>query len=346
MRYIYAQLMQAVKRGEEAIMLTTCSGKNILHVLHTAGAAAGWADKRGSEDALYMERGGGNTIILERFMPRPRMIVFGGGHIAVPLARVASMLRFDVTVYDDRPNFANRERFPDAGEVICDSFSRVAELVSIRPSDYVVIVTRGHKHDEDCLRAILSGIPPYYTGMIGSRRRTAIVRQQMKREGFDADRIDALHSPIGLAIGAVTPEEIVISIMAEAVKERRMKFSWTDGGSAVSRGGESDADMELLECLARGGEEDCAVITVISAEGSTPRSAGAKMIARLDGSSVGTIGGGCAEAEVLRTAREIIKDGGWKFQTVDMTDSADENGMVCGGVMTVLIEHLAAAKPA
>ena len=142
MRYIYAQLMQAVKRGEEAIMLTTCSGENILHVLHTAGAAAGWADKRGSEDALYMERGGGNTIILERFMPRPRMIVFGGGHIAVPLARVASMLRFDVTVYDDRPNFANRERFPDAGEVICDSFSRVAELVSLRPSDYVVIVTR------------------------------------------------------------------------------------------------------------------------------------------------------------------------------------------------------------
>jgi xanthine dehydrogenase accessory factor len=70
------------------------------------------------------------------------------------------------------------------------------------------------------------------------------------------------------------------------------------------------------------------------------------MIARLDGSSVGTIGGGCAEADILRTAREIIKDGGWKFQTVDMTDSADENGMVCGGVMKVLIERLAATKPA
>jgi xanthine dehydrogenase accessory factor len=248
-------------------------------------------------------------------------------------------------VYDDRPNFANRERFPDASEVICDSFSRVAELVSVRPADYVVIVTRGHKHDEDCLRAILSGVPPYYPGRRGSRRRTAIVRQQMKHEGFDEDRIDALHSPIGLAIGAVTPEEIVISIMAEVVKERRMKFSWADGGSAVSRGGESDADMELLECLARGDEEACAVITVVSAEGSTPRSAGAKMIARLDGSSVGSIGGGGAEAEVLRTAREIIENGGWNFQTVDMTDSADENGMVCGGVMTVLIERLAAAKP-
>ncbi|MDR1133387.1 MAG: XdhC family protein, partial [Synergistaceae bacterium] len=314
--------------------------------LHTADAAAGWAGKRGSEEALYTEHIGGNTIILERFMPRSRMIVFGGGHIAVPLVRVASMLRFDVTVYDDRPNFANRERFPEASEVICDSFSRVAELISIRPSDYVVIVTRGHKHDADCLRAILSGGTPYYSGMIGSRRRTAIVRQQMKQEGFDQDRIDALHSPIGLAIGAVTPEEIVISIMAEVVKERRMKFSWDDGGSAVSRGGESDADMELLECLARDDEEDCAIITVVSAEGSTPRSAGAKMIARLDGSSVGTIGGGCAEADILRTAREIIKDGGWKFQTVDMTDSADENGMVCGGVMKVLIERLAATKPA
>jgi xanthine dehydrogenase accessory factor len=344
MRYIYAQLMQAVKRGEEAIMLTTCAKNSVAHVLHTADAAAGWADKRGSEEALYMEHNGENTVILERFMPRSRMIVFGGGHIAVPLVRVASMLRFDVTVYDDRPNFANRERFPDAGEVICDSFSRVAELVSIRPSDYVVIVTRGHKHDEDCLRAILPGTAPYYTGMIGSRRRTAIVRQQMKEEGFDPDRIDALHSPIGLAIGAVTPEEIVISIMAEVVKERRMKFSWADGGSAVSRGGESDTDMELLECLVRDDGEDCAIITVVSAEGSTPRSAGAKMIARLDGSSVGTIGGGCAEAEILRTAREIIKEGGWKFQTVDMTDSADENGMVCGGRMTVLIERVAATK--
>jgi xanthine dehydrogenase accessory factor len=345
MRYIYDQITRAAKRGEEAVTLTTCSGKNISRVLYTADAAAGWADKRGGEDALYTERDGEDTIILERFTPRPRMIVFGGGHIAVPLVRVASMLRFDVTVYDDRPNFANRERFPDAGYVICDSFSRVAELIPIRPSDCVVIVTRGHKHDEDCLRAILSGIAPYYAGMVGSRRRAVIVRQRMKREGFDAGRIDALRSPIGLAIGAVTPEEIVISIMAEVVKERRMKFSWADGGSAVSRG-ESDADMELLECLARDDEEDCAMITVVSVEGSTPRSAGAKMIARLDGSSVGSIGGGCAEAEVLRTARQVIADGGWKFQTVDMTGSADENGMFCGGVMTVLIERLAAAKPA
>jgi xanthine dehydrogenase accessory factor len=191
---------------------------------------------------------------------------------------------------------------------------------------------------------ILSGTEPYYTGMIGSRRRVAIVKKQMKDEGFPEERVDALHSPIGLAIGAVTPEEIAISIMAEVVKERRMKFSWADGGSSSSRSGESDADMELLEWLARGDDEKGALVTILSTEGSTPRPAGAKMAVRLDGGAVGSIGGGCAEADILRDARDIIMNGGYVFKTVDMTDSADENGMVCGGRMMVMIECVDAMK--
>jgi xanthine dehydrogenase accessory factor len=343
MRYIYAQLLQALKHGEEAVMVTTCARDSAAHVLHTGNAAAGWANKRGSEDSLYIEKNGPQTMIVEHFMPRSRMFIFGGGHVAVPVARIASMLRFDVVVYDDRPSFANASRFPDAAEVICESFEKVTKLISVRPFDYAVIVTRGHKHDEDCLRAILAGEAPYYAGMIGSRRRVAIVKKQMKDEGFDAERVDALHSPIGLSIGAVTPEEIAISIMAEVVRERRMKFTWADGGSAASRSGESDADMELLEWLARASGEEGALVTILTAEGSTPRDAGAKMIVKLDGGTVGSIGGGCAEADVLRDAVDVIKDGGCIFKTVDMTDSADENGMVCGGRMTVLIEHVEAA---
>jgi xanthine dehydrogenase accessory factor len=272
------------------------------------------------------------------------MFIFGGGHIAVPLAHIASMLKFDVIVYDDRPSFANGERFPSAKDVICESFERAGELAVMRPSDYAVIVTRGHKHDENCLRMILSGAEPYYTGMIGSRRRVAIVKKQMKDEGFSPERVDALHSPIGLAIGAVTPEEITISILAEVVKERRMKFSWNGGGSASSRSGESDADMELLEWLARRDDEEGALVTILSSEGSTPRSAGAKMAVRPDGSSIGSIGGGCAEADVLRDAHDIIMNGGFIFKTVDMTDSADENGMVCGGRMMVMIERVGSRK--
>jgi xanthine dehydrogenase accessory factor len=343
MRYIYAQLLQALASGEEAILVTTCGGKSIGHVLHTGDAAAGWAAKRGDEESLYIEKNGVQTIIVERFLPRSRMIIFGGGHIAVPLAHVASMLKFDVVVYDDRPSFANKERFPEATEVICESFEKAGSMIEVRSGDYVVIVTRGHKHDEDCLRAVLSGAAPYYMGMIGSRRRVAIVRKQMIDEGFPPELVETLHSPIGLAIGAVTPEEIVISILAEVVKERRMKFTWTDGGSAAARSGESCADMELLEWLAHADDETGALVTVIKTEGSTPREAGAKMLVRCSGEILGTIGGGCAEADILRDARDIIQSGGHVFKTVDMTDSADENGMVCGGKMTVMIE---AVEPA
>jgi xanthine dehydrogenase accessory factor len=176
--------------------------------------------------------------------------------------------------------------------------------------------------------------------MIGSRRRVAIVRKKMREEGFDPELIERLHSPIGLAIGAVTPEEIVISILAEVVKERRMKFTWDDGGSASARTGESDSDMELFEWLACGDSEAGALVTVISTDGSTPREAGAKMVVKAGGDMIGTIGGGCAEAEVLRDARDIIQNGGHMFKTIDMTDSAEEDGMVCGGKMIVLIEQI------
>jgi xanthine dehydrogenase accessory factor len=335
---MYAQLLQALKRGEKAVMVTSCGGGRMAHTLHTGGAAAGWANKRGGENSLYIEKTSSQTVIVEHFLPRLRLFVFGGGHIAVPLVHIASILGFDVTVYDDRPSFANGERFPDAADVICDSFENVGSLVNIRPSDYAVIITRGHKHDEDCLRAVLSGEKPYYMGMIGSRRRVAIVRKQMTGEGYPQELVDSLHSPIGLAIGAATPEEIVISIMAEIVKERRMKFSDVDGGSALARCAVSSPDTQTLEWLAHADDEKGALVTVLSTEGSTPREAGAKMIVRGGGEPIGSIGGGCAEADVMRDARDILTTGGYRVKTVDMTDSADENGMVCGGKMTVMIE--------
>jgi xanthine dehydrogenase accessory factor len=172
----------------------------------------------------------------------------------------------------------------------------------------------------------------------------AIVKKEMADEGFDHERIESLHSPIGLAIGAVTPEEIAISILAEAVRERRMKFSWTDGGSASARAGESFVDMGMLEWLAASGEEGGALVTVLSGEGSTPREAGAKMLVLSDGGVIGSIGGGCAEADVSRDARDVIEKGGHMFKTIDMTDSADENGMVCGGKMRLLIEAVPPAR--
>jgi xanthine dehydrogenase accessory factor len=99
-------------------------------------------------------------MAIERYLPKPRLIILGGGHVALARVRMAKLTDFYVTVFDDRPAFANPGRFPEADEVICDDFSRVMERVGVRRSDYVVIVTRGHKHDQDCLEGVLKGTIP------------------------------------------------------------------------------------------------------------------------------------------------------------------------------------------
>jgi xanthine dehydrogenase accessory factor len=335
MKNVFSQLFEKLQNGEEAVLVTTCGPKGVRRELQD-GSPAEWTDKIADEDSLYIERRGAETVIAELFLPRPRMIIFGCGHIALPLSRIASMLNFEVILFDDRPSFADKSRFPEAKEVICDSFDNAARRVPIRKGDYAVIVTRGHRHDQDCLRTVLSGNIPFYMGMIGSRRRVAIVRKQMEDEGFAPELLQRLHSPIGLSIGAVTPEEIAISILAETVSEKRTR--------GPERYRESYADMELMEWLARraGDEaaEPAALVTVISSEGSTPREAGAKMAALPHGGTVGSIGGGCAEADVILDAMDVIQNGGYLFKKIDLTDSAEEDGMVCGGVMQVLIEAL------
>ncbi|MDR1532070.1 MAG: XdhC family protein [Clostridiales bacterium] len=268
--------------------------------------------------------------IREFFLPKPRLIVLGGGHIALPLARFAAMTCFNVTVFDDRPAFANKDRFPEAREVICDSFAKMSERLNIEPNDYAAIITRGHRHDQDCLRQILSGPFPRYVGMIGSRGRVGLVMRQLEEEGYSKEVIAKVHSPIGLAIGAVTPEEIALAIAAELVACK----------NSGSPDGETYTDEEVICYLAYGNTSNTALVTVIDVEGSTPRKAGAKMLVKEDGRLIGSIGGGCAEAEAAGLAREIIASRGVTRKVLDLSGDAEDDGMVCGGYMTVLIEAL------
>ena len=127
------------------------------------------ASERG--ETSYLELAAGNDSYCRKFVPRERLIVLGGGHISQPVCRIASMLDFAVTVVDDRPMFANYERFPDAENVICETFRKAIQELHIRENDYVCVITRGHQWDGECLREILSGQMPSYLGMIGSRRR-------------------------------------------------------------------------------------------------------------------------------------------------------------------------------
>ena len=275
--------------------------------------------------------GDGSLTVVETYLPRPRMIILGGGHIALALSAMAKMCDFYVVIFDDRPSFANQDRFPFADEVICDSFSKLFDRLNIRQTDYVVIVTRGHKHDQECIEGVLKGEAPAYTGMIGSKRRIAIVMKQLLEAGYPKERLENVYSPIGLRIGAVTPSEISVSILAEVIEVKRLKRP-EEGGLSC--------DLEVASRLAEQGGFADALITILKTEGSVPREAGAKMCMSYEGSLIGTIGGGCAESGIMQESRSLILSGGWKTMTVDMTDTAEEDGMVCGGWMTVLAESV------
>jgi len=274
-------------------------------------------------------------ILTEPFFPKERLIVLGGGHIALPLVEIASRVGFQVTVVDDRPSFANVPRFPTAEKVLCESFTSCFNQIKITRNDYIVIITRGHRHDEECLRQILNQPETIYVGMIGSKRRVEIVKQELSLEGFDEARLERVCTPIGLSIGSATPEEISISIVAQLIKRKRLDRA---DQFIVNR---SDMDSNMLDRLASLKNERCCLVTIISAKGSVPRGVGAKMLVYETGKIDGSIGGGCSESAIMRTALEIIGSKTWIIKDIDMTaEEAEEEGMVCGGIMTVLLEDM------
>ena len=268
------------------------------------------------------------SAIAEPFSPKPRLIIFGGGHIGKPLVEYASQVGFHITVIDDRLSFANTARFPQADRVICESFEKSFHALHFRPSDFIVIITRGHRHDGTVLREILKH-SFCYVGMIGSKRRVKGMMEELLEEGFSQDKLSTVHSPIGLDIGAVTPYEIAISIVAELISFKNKSLILPEFDREVIKKAHEISDIPK------------ALITILSSKGSVPRKAGAKMIAYLDGSTLGSIGGGCSEAEVLTKGRSVMGSQNFLIARVDMTQEvAEAEGMVCGGVMEVLIEGI------
>ena len=164
-------------------------------------------------------RPGGPSIVLEPLYSRPTALIFGGGHISVHLAPLLAMADFRVIVADDRAEFAGRERFPQAERLVVAEYGQCLDQLDFTPETYCIIVTRGHLHDKTVLEGVLAR-PFRYAGMIGSRRKRNIIYDALIKEGADPERIKMVHSPIGLDIGAETPEEIAISIAAEMIKVR------------------------------------------------------------------------------------------------------------------------------
>jgi xanthine dehydrogenase accessory factor len=164
--------------------------------------------------------GGTLEIFIEPILPPASLYIFGAGHVAASLYKVANIAGFDISVIDDREAYASRERFPEAQDVIAEDFDKVIARLQVSESSYIVITTRGHRDDMRVLRWAIQ-TPARYVGMIGSKRKTITIFRELQKEGLAPELFERVHAPIGLDIGAITPEEIAVSVTAELIACRR-----------------------------------------------------------------------------------------------------------------------------
>ena len=273
---------------------------------------------------------GGREIFCDVLGQEKQIVICGGGHVSIPVITLGVMMGCEVTVLEDRPSYADDARRAGATTVICEPFEEGLEKVSGSADTFFVIVTRGHRYDQICLEKIAQK-EHAYIGMIGSRKRTAMVKENLKKKGIDSAVLDAVYTPIGLNINAETPVEIAVAIMAEIIQvKNRQKRSggYTKEMIKAILEQESDHSPKVLA-------------TIVARKGSAPRGVGTKMLILRNGKCIGTIGGGCMEANVIQKARLMVEAGMPKARIcqVDMTgNDAEEEGMVCGGVISVLLE--------
>lgn len=231
---LYREIGAAIEGRKQAWLITEVpSADEVLEVtaqylVRSDGTVRGDFEPRAALDLTSQAGGGqpelvsyqGKQYLLESLCHAGTVYIFGAGHVSQQLASLTNLVGFSTVVLDDRQEFANRERFPTAEEVIViDSFERALEGLEINADSYLVLVTRGHAHDNTVLRQAL-GTKAGYIGMIGSRRKRDAVYDALGREGFTRQDFDRVFSPIGLAIGAETPEEIAVSIVAELIQVR------------------------------------------------------------------------------------------------------------------------------
>src|SRR5436190_22148369 len=164
--------------------------------------------------------GGTLDIFVEPILPPAALYIFGAGHVSVNLYKVARNAGFDLTIVDDRASYANRERFPEAKQVIAEDFEQAMARITPNEASYIVIVTRGHRDDMRVLRWAIQ-TPARYIGMIGSKRKTIAIFRELTKEGIAEKLFERVHAPVGFDIGAITPEEIAVAITAELIAVRR-----------------------------------------------------------------------------------------------------------------------------
>ena len=175
------------------------------------------------QDAAYdngLICGGQLDVFVEPVLPVPHAFIFGAGHISKSLSKVATMAGFATVVVDNRESFANLERFPEAAAIHAEEYEEVFPRLNINETSYLIIVTRGHRDDMRVLQLAI-GTPARYIAMIGSKRKVLNVFRELEKAGVPRSAFERLHAPMGLDIGAISPEEIAVSVVAEMIAVRR-----------------------------------------------------------------------------------------------------------------------------
>jgi len=272
----------------------------------------------------------GGKAYIEFLRKSYNIVVCGAGHISISIIKMCKLLDLPVTVIDDRLKFTNDAINAGADKVICDSFEKALDTIKGDKSTFFIIVTRGHRYDQECLEKIINK-ENAYIGMIGSKVRVKRVLDYLADKDIPIEKLSKVHTPIGLKIGAETPAEIAVAIMAEIIEVKNKETGF------------STYSEELLDGIL--GEKynkiPKAMVTIVSRKGSTPREVGTKMVVLKDGTMLGTIGGGCVEANIMQKAFTAIDNDVCQLIQVDMTGrEAEEDGMVCGGIVELFVEPI------
>ncbi len=220
----YRQLDELLRSGRESVLLTSFDGTDsscaVKHEVVTDGACSSMCQQAMDAGSVCFEKNESDMMLAEPFIPPAPLYIFGAGHVSLFTAKVGAMVGFRTVVLDDRDEFANEARFPDADEVIVlPSFDGCCDNLGIGEDAYIVIVTRGHLHDRNVLAEALR-TKAKYIGMIGSKKKRDKIYDSLLADGFTQADIDRCRCPIGLSIGAQTPEEIGVCIGGELIQVR------------------------------------------------------------------------------------------------------------------------------
>ena len=325
LEHIALTIAEGPGAGEKALLE---SGSLVWTSAEDGFLAARAADMACFEKAGLIELDG-RRIYREALGGEKRLVICGGGHVSMQVIALGKMIGLAVTVLEDREAFAENARRKGADEVVFAPFEEGLARVPGSRDTYFVIVTRDHRWDRECLMAIADK-PSAYVGMMGSRRRVAMVKEGLRKEGVSETFLESVHTPIGLSIGAETPEEIAVSIMAEIIQVKnkdRRSFGF---------------DRDILRAILSEETGELVLATIVSRQGSGPRDVGTKMLVTAD-SCIGTIGGGSEEWEITQAARKMLSSGeaGPVLLHQDLMASSEaEEAMVCGGRLEILLERI------